>query len=279
MIKQKKLLIIFFLTTICLLIIFDHNFYGESRDQNTPRIVAKKFISALETKDFGYIFGDLYDKEALDEIVKEKQTNIKGLINEAGKIPLKKELIDGLKRAIQTPPKERQIHLINGKVQKIIEFREEKGIIEKNSETGSTIYQTYYIYLVKRSNNYFIYQFGAGGPVVGPFSKIKSDSDLQKHNTEFLYIKIPENILPLDRYEKYEIPLDDLLRKAKLGEVTGGGTALSSIKGIEYIGIDIDVIDSKRAIPLLIKKLRELKAPKGTVIEKYKPKKKVYSIW
>jgi len=173
MIKRIKILIIFFFIALSLLVNLNHKCYSDSRVQNTPENVAKRFISALETKDFEHIFKDLYDKEALDDILKENQTDVNGIIMKAREFPLDKKLISGLKKAIKSPPKEIQIHLLNGKVQKVVEFREEKGIIERNSETGSTIYKTYYIYLVKRSNTYYIYQFGSSGTLVGPVSRKK----------------------------------------------------------------------------------------------------------
>jgi hypothetical protein len=82
-----------------------------------------------------------------------------------------------------------------------------------------------------------------------------------------LYVKIPEPLMPIARGQKYEGPIDELLRGKQLGEVTGGGTMLSRAKKIEYVGLDLKVTDVAAALPLLQAKLRELGAPRGTVIE------------
>jgi hypothetical protein len=94
-----------------------------------------------------------------------------------------------------------------------------------------------------------------------------SSSAEQKRPTTLLYVRIPAAIQPLERGEKFEEPLDVLLRERSLGQVSGGGSALKPGGGIEYVGIDVDVYDAKVALPLMIEKLRELKAPKGTTIE------------
>ena len=85
--------------------------------------------------------------------------------------------------------------------------------------------------------------------------------------TYFLYIKIPEQIMPEERGKKYEDPINELLSHHRLGEVSGGGTMLTKDKRIEFVGVDVDVTDPQKAIPLLIAKLKEIGAPKGTVIE------------
>ena len=96
--------------------------------------------------------------------------------------------------------------------------------------------------------------------------------------TYLLYIKIPEQIMPEDRAKKYEDPINDLLSKHQLGEVSGGGTMLTKDKQIEYVGVDVDVTDPEKAIPLLVSKLKEIGAPKGTVIEQYEPEKKTIPV-
>jgi len=74
-------------------------------------------------------------------------------------------------------------------------------------------------------------------------------------------------ITPIERSERFEEPLDAVLRERNLGEVSGGGTGLKPGGGIEYVGIDVDVYDAKVALPIIIQKLRELAVPKGTIIE------------
>jgi hypothetical protein len=96
--------------------------------------------------------------------------------------------------------------------------------------------------------------------------------------TYFLYIKIPEKIMPVDRGKKYEGPINDLLSQHHLGEVSGGGTMLTKDKQIEYVGLDVDVTDPEKAIPLLVAKLKEIGAPKGTVIEQNEPEKQIIPV-
>jgi hypothetical protein len=88
----------------------------------------------------------------------------------------------------------------------------------------------------------------------------------------FVFVKIPEEILPLDRGEKYEDPLDASLKKAKLGEVTGGGTQLgkekpNGKKSIEWVGVDVELSDFEHGLPFLKSELKRLGAPIGTTLE------------
>jgi hypothetical protein len=83
----------------------------------------------------------------------------------------------------------------------------------------------------------------------------------------FVFVKIPESILPIARGEKYEDPLDAQLKSAKLGEVTGGGSALSKERKVEWVGVDVNLVNLESGIPFLKRKLIELGAPKGSTLE------------
>jgi hypothetical protein len=88
----------------------------------------------------------------------------------------------------------------------------------------------------------------------------------------FVFVKIPESLMPIDRGDKYEDPLDEALKKAGLGEVTGGGSQLGDpnpdgTPRIEWIGIDVDLIDLPKGLPFLKAELSRLGAPKGTTLE------------
>jgi len=96
--------------------------------------------------------------------------------------------------------------------------------------------------------------------------------------TYFLYVKIPEEIMPIDRGRKYEDPIHELLTKNKIGEVTGGGSMLKEGGGIKFVGVDVDTSDPEKAIPLLVSKLKEIGAPPGTVIEQYEPVKRIIEV-
>lgn len=89
--------------------------------------------------------------------------------------------------------------------------------------------------------------------------------------------------MPIDRSKKYEDPLNDFLVARSLGEVTGGGSQLSQPNAsgqrfIEWVGVDVEVYDPEKALPLVIEKLRELGVPEGTEIEQYEPVKRTISV-
>jgi hypothetical protein len=85
----------------------------------------------------------------------------------------------------------------------------------------------------------------------------------------FVYVKIPEDIGPVDRGDKYEDPLDQLLKTRALGEITGGGSQLGEkrpdgTQGIEFCGIDVQATLLEPTLALLRDALPGLGAPIGT---------------
>jgi hypothetical protein len=83
----------------------------------------------------------------------------------------------------------------------------------------------------------------------------------------FVFAKITDNVMPIERGSKYEDPLNAALQKAKLGEVTGGGSSLTKERKIEWVGVDIELTDLAKGIPFVKSKLRQLGAPKGSTLE------------
>lgn len=84
-----------------------------------------------------------------------------------------------------------------------------------------------------------------------------------------VYIKIPGNIQPIDRGVDFEDPLDEKLRSAGLGEVSGGGSQLGDPRAdgtrpIEFCGIDVEAAALLPTLELLRRELPELGAPVGT---------------
>lgn len=73
-------------------------------------------------------------------------------------------------------------------------------------------------------------------------------------------------LMPLDRGDRYEDPLNEALSQRKLGEVTGGGTMQEKSGEIEFIDIEIDLTDLDAGVPFVIRKLEELGAPKGSIL-------------
>eukprot|EP01031_Cornospumella_fuschlensis_P019507 gene19507-23906_t len=60
--------------------------------------------------------------------------------------------------------------------------------------------------------------------------------------------------------DEIEDPLDDALRKAQLGEVTGGGSG----RGIS--NIDVEVTDPERGLAVIREVLRRLGVARSTII-------------
>jgi hypothetical protein len=87
----------------------------------------------------------------------------------------------------------------------------------------------------------------------------------------FFYVRIPENIGPLDRGDRYEDPLQEVLVAAELGEVTGGGSQLGEGDTIAYCGLDVVVTDRDRGLAAIRETMQRLGAPRTTVIEEYLP--------
>ena len=114
---------------------------------------------------------------------------------------------------------------------------------------------------------------------LGPNEEDEVQFEIAFESTVLLYVKIPEPLDPVERESKYGEPIHELLKSRQLGEVSGGGTMLNKDGSIEYIAVDVDTANPKAAIPLLIEKLKEIKAPEGTVIERYEPKKETINVY
>lgn len=90
--------------------------------------------------------------------------------------------------------------------------------------------------------------------------------------TVFVFVKVPESILPIDRGKKYEDPLDAALKRENLGEVTGGGNQLSEPdaegrRTVEWVGLDVELTELERGLPFLKDQLLRLGVPAGTTLE------------
>ena len=83
----------------------------------------------------------------------------------------------------------------------------------------------------------------------------------------FVFAKIMEPVGPLYRGDKYGEPLDQGLQAHGLGRVTGGGTQMDKSGAIEWVGIDIELADLDRGIEFTQIRLRELGAPRGSLLE------------
>ncbi len=83
----------------------------------------------------------------------------------------------------------------------------------------------------------------------------------------FIVATLNDKIMPLDRGEVYEDPLDEFIQAKGIGEVTGGGTMQHKTGEMDFCDVEIrlysDNIDQED-IKLIIAKLEELGAPKGS---------------
>lgn len=90
--------------------------------------------------------------------------------------------------------------------------------------------------------------------------------------TDFVYIRLPARIEPIERGERFEDPLTEMMTARGLGEITGGGSSLSDPddEGRRFVveaGIDLEVTDLAVARPELRTALKALGAPPGTTVE------------
>jgi hypothetical protein len=87
---------------------------------------------------------------------------------------------------------------------------------------------------------------------------------------ESLFIQIPGDTDPMDRYDLYEKPLNKALREAgRLGKTTGGGSGMSlGPRGlsVDCCYRDVDVKDLPRAVPVIRGALVRAKVPVGTLV-------------
>ena len=86
---------------------------------------------------------------------------------------------------------------------------------------------------------------------------------------EFIYVYLPQDIEPDERYERYQEPLDAELRLHGAGWVSGGGSLLSEeledgSRECVHVGVDVDAVDVERAREILRAQLPSLGAPPGT---------------
>src|SRR5688500_7790992 len=78
--------------------------------------------------------------------------------------------------------------------------------------------------------------------------------------------RLYEHVEPIDRGERYEDPLQDALSAAKAGTVTGGGSQLNELGGIEFADIEIELSNLDDALVLATDVLEKAGAPEGSEI-------------
>lgn len=76
--------------------------------------------------------------------------------------------------------------------------------------------------------------------------------------------ELNHKLMPLERGERYEDPLQEQLEKYGFGNTDGGGTMTSKSGEIEFIDIELKLIKTDKSIPFVIKRLESYGAPKGS---------------
>jgi len=82
-----------------------------------------------------------------------------------------------------------------------------------------------------------------------------------------VFARIEDPLMPLQRGQKYEDPLNRALTQAGMGRVTGGGSVQGIDGTIEWISLDIQLVDLGPALDFLCARLLELGAPENTVLK------------
>lgn len=104
------------------------------------------------------------------------------------------------------------------------------------------------------------------------WSKLFSKEN-QESKEHYIVAQLNDKIMPIDRGEVYEDPLDELLKQKFYGEVSGGGTQLESNNEVSYCDVEIrlNINPSTEIINEIISKLESLGAPKGSklIIEQW----------
>ncbi|HEX6045288.1 MAG TPA: hypothetical protein VFZ22_12425 [Pyrinomonadaceae bacterium] len=82
--------------------------------------------------------------------------------------------------------------------------------------------------------------------------------------SQFVLARIYENIQPIDRGERYEDPLQAVLEAKGVGQVTGGGSQLNEVGGIDYVDIEIELANLDEALDVVVEALENAGAPEGS---------------
>lgn len=74
-----------------------------------------------------------------------------------------------------------------------------------------------------------------------------------------------EHIEPLDRGDRYEDPLQAVLENTQIGRVTGGGSQLNELGGIEFADVEIELANlDEPALRTVAAALEKAGAPQGS---------------
>jgi hypothetical protein len=80
----------------------------------------------------------------------------------------------------------------------------------------------------------------------------------------FVVARLYAHIEPLDRGIRYEDPLQAALEAARAGVVTGGGSQLNALGGIDFADLDVELSDLGPALDVVATTLEQAGAPAGS---------------
>lgn len=101
--------------------------------------------------------------------------------------------------------------------------------------------------------------------MIGLFKKKEKKVEVE---SQFIVVTLNARIQPMHRGEIYEDPLDEILAKNSVGEVSGGGTLQAQSGEIEHCDVEIQVNNSSDETVALIKNsLENLGVPKGSKLK------------
>lgn len=103
------------------------------------------------------------------------------------------------------------------------------------------------------------------------YKKLFGPNEKEERCTQgtFIIIQLNEKIMPIDRGDLYEDPLDEFLRAKGYGEVTGGGTMQAKSGEIEFCDMEVLIYegnDTEKIIIEIIRILEKQGVPKGSHI-------------
>ena len=76
--------------------------------------------------------------------------------------------------------------------------------------------------------------------------------------------RVYEHIEPIDRGDRYEDPLHQVLETAGIGRVTGGGSQLNELGGISFADVEIELANLDDALRVVVEALEHAGAPQGS---------------
>lgn len=79
-------------------------------------------------------------------------------------------------------------------------------------------------------------------------------------------VNLCARLMPMDRGELYEDPLNDALAEHALGEVVGGGTAMSPTGEVDSVDLELALADADEAVAFVIAFLEGCGAPAGSTL-------------